>query len=374
MRTGTVMFVTGCGNCCHTETTFNRSPFKNTYRIPVACPIFVTLRMHRFPAYLILLCILLRSAEMQAHAVHVQDVVLPPQGDKGFNDPKPQGEFDVLAIPLKRVQNLYMVEARVDSLVGYFILDTGAPHLVLNRTYFNKGRTAPGATQYGINGGANTVLNTVVDTLSVGELFYTLVDADIVNLGHLENARGVRILGLLGASLFSSMEMELDLLHDIMYLYRLDDQGNRLAPADSTLPDLEIPLEVDNNILFLYGRIAGKKMRFCLDTGAERNVLSNTVSNKVLSHFSLTTRGQLAGSGNSATPVLNGIIDSVSIGSSTFGNMPFLLTNLSYLELVYNTTLSGIMGYDLLIQGRTVINMRKKKLTMYFYRPEADVE
>ncbi|MBK7441147.1 MAG: hypothetical protein IPI65_06360 [Bacteroidetes bacterium] len=59
-----------------------------------------------------------------------------PDVDKGFDDPIPQGEFDELFIPLKRVQNLFLIEARVDSLVGNFILDTGAPHLVLNKTYF----------------------------------------------------------------------------------------------------------------------------------------------------------------------------------------------------------------------------------------------
>jgi hypothetical protein len=31
--------------------------------------------------------------------------LLTPRNEKGLNDPLPQGDFDVLAIPLKRVQN-----------------------------------------------------------------------------------------------------------------------------------------------------------------------------------------------------------------------------------------------------------------------------
>lgn len=323
----------------------------------------------RIRSLIILFCCVITSVWGNVDSLHIPIAI--PYGDKGIDDPMPQGDFDVLVIPLKRVQNLYLVEARVDSIVGNFILDTGAPHLVLNKTYFNNGRSAPGSSQYGITGGGNTVLNTTIDSLVISELFYTRVDADIVNLGHLEDARGVRILGLLGTTLFSRMEMEIDMRNDLLYLYRLDENGERIVPSThKQAPDLQIPLEIVNDILFIEGRIANKKLRFCLDTGAERNVLSNTVSNKVISHFTLTKSSNLAGSGGSGQLVLNGVIDSVVTADVAFRDMPFLLTNLSYLELVYGTTVNGVLGYDYLSKGIVVINTRKKLLTMYFYKPE----
>lgn len=39
-------------------------------------------------------------------------------------------------LPFTKVGNLMIVKARVDSVEGNFILDTGAPYLVLNLTYF----------------------------------------------------------------------------------------------------------------------------------------------------------------------------------------------------------------------------------------------
>src|SRR5215207_700895 len=39
-------------------------------------------------------------------------------------------------IPFNRVGNLIVIKAKVDTTEGNFILDTGAPHLVLNLTYF----------------------------------------------------------------------------------------------------------------------------------------------------------------------------------------------------------------------------------------------
>lgn len=327
-----------------------RSFLAMTFMLFLACPVFAG------------------SDSLHAH-------IALPLPDKGIDDPIPQGDFEVLVIPLKRVQNLYMVEAKVDSVVGNFILDTGAPHLVLNKTYFNTGKSAPGSTQYGITGGGNSVMNTTIDTLKVSELFYTRVDADIVNLGHLENARGVKILGLLGTSLFSRIEMEIDMKNDLLYLYKTDEKGERLIPNNHTSsPDMQMPLDIVNDVLFIEGRIANKKLRFCLDTGAERNVLSNTVSNKIISRFTLTKSSNLAGSGNSGQVVLNGVIDSVVTEGVSFTDMPFILTNLSYLELVYGTTVNGVLGYDYLSKGYAVINMQKKLFSMYFYKPEEDDE
>ncbi|MCT4623410.1 MAG: hypothetical protein N4A46_07280, partial [Schleiferiaceae bacterium] len=51
-------------------------------------------------------------------------------------EPKPKGDYHDMIIPFKRVGNLIMVEAKIDGQMGYFVLDTGAPYLVLNSTYF----------------------------------------------------------------------------------------------------------------------------------------------------------------------------------------------------------------------------------------------
>ncbi|MBC8046442.1 MAG: aspartyl protease family protein [Fimbriimonadaceae bacterium] len=291
--------------------------------------------------------------------------------DVSYGDPTPQGDFVKLTIPLRRVQNLFLIEARIDTLVGNFILDTGAPHLVLNKTYFRKGKLAEGTTFYGITGGGNQVFKTWVDSLIIQDMYFTEIDADLVNLGHIEDARGVKILGLLGADLFLNLEMEIDLQNNVLYLYKIDAIGNRIfteADTNKTVADLQIPIQIENNILFINAAAGNKKLRFCLDTGAETNVLSNTVSNKVLAHFSLTNRIALSGSGNPNISVLNGKLDEVIIGDQPFYNMPFVLTNLSYLQTVYDTTINGVLGYDFIARGRVIINFKQQILLMYFYK------
>jgi hypothetical protein len=51
-------------------------------------------------------------------------------GDVSITDP------DALVIPVRRVNRLIVIEAKIDTLIGNFILDTGAPELIVNKTYF----------------------------------------------------------------------------------------------------------------------------------------------------------------------------------------------------------------------------------------------
>lgn len=289
-----------------------------------------------------------------------------------FVDPKPEGDFTKLTIPLKRVQNLFFIEAKVDTLVGNFILDTGAPNLVLNKTYFNQWRVAEGVASFGITGGGNQVYYKHLDSLVIDKLSYQSLDADLVDLGHLENSRGIKILGLLGANLFFEMEMEIDMQNSVLYLYKLDKAGNRLEDIISLTPDLEVPIVIENNIMFMQATVGEKKLRFCLDTGAESNALNNNSSNKVLQHFALTGRTKLGGSGYQTMEVLNGVLDEIYISEYAFRDMPFILSDISYLQTVYATNLNGVIGYPFFAKGKVIINTKKNLLSMYFYTSEQE--
>lgn len=289
-----------------------------------------------------------------------------------FDGATPMGDFERLEIPLKRINNLFLIEARIDSLEGNFIFDTGAPKLVLNKTYFRNWKLSNGSTAYGIGGTAAQVFHQSIDSLIIDHLYFTDLDADVVNLGHIETAKGVKILGLLGANLFTDMEMVIDERNSKLILYKLDKEGERIfkGDADTLIPDIEIPVELYNDIIYLNGESGGKKLRFCFDSGAEINVLDNTVNNKVLDHFTLTNRAVLGGSSDQNVGVLRGELDFLIVGNDTLKNMPFILTGLSNLEIVYNTTLDGILGYPFLAKGKVVINTKKKKLYQYFYMEE----
>ena len=69
-------------------------------------------------------------------------------------DPAPFADLKTLVVPIKRAGNLIIVEAQVDTLEGNFVLDTGAPYLVLNETYFRDAPKIDDQDAGGINGQA----------------------------------------------------------------------------------------------------------------------------------------------------------------------------------------------------------------------------
>ena len=87
-------------------------------------------------------------------------------------------------IPFNRVGNLIVIKARVDTIEGNFILDTGAPNLVLNLTYF---RDYPLSTKHdeeqaSIAGGGGATTKTTIRQLTFGSMTFEKLDADVTNL------------------------------------------------------------------------------------------------------------------------------------------------------------------------------------------------
>ncbi|HET8963175.1 MAG TPA: retroviral-like aspartic protease family protein [Chitinophagales bacterium] len=287
--------------------------------------------------------------------------------------PEPEGDWLQLTIPLKRVGNLFLLEAKVDSIEGNFILDTGAPNLVLNQTYFRNSKMSDGTSASGIGSSNNNIKRLNTDSLAIGDLVFKKIIADVIPLGHLENMRGIRVIGLLGAGLFYNLEMEIDAFNSVLILYKTDKQGNRLVLNENTpivIHDLLIPMQLFNNVLMINGKINGKNLKFVFDTGAEINVLDNNVHDKVLEYFTLTTRKIISGSTNSKIEVLNGEIQELEIGITQFKNIPFVVSDLSNLQSVYGLNIDGILGFDIIVKGKIVINMKQKLFIMYFYKEE----
>ena len=284
-----------------------------------------------------------------------------------FFSADPSSTFKTLVIPIKRVQNLIVIEARVDTVVGNFILDTGSPLLVLNKTYFRKGWDRSDRLAANVTGGSTSLSQTQVSTLDVRELHFEKIHADLTDLGHIENQRGVKILGLLGVSLFTSFEMVIDLHKSILYLHQLNEQG--VVPESERVvkstPLIRMPFDLTRNIITLEVVIAEKKLIFCVDTGAETNTLSNKLPSSILKIFQVSKRMVMLGTGGSRTEILLGTLDEMTVGGKTFKNMHAAITRLESLCEAYGKSIDGMLGNNFLVKGIITINFVTKEFCMY---------
>lgn len=223
----------------------------------------------------------------------------------------------------------------------------------------------------GITGSVDEVNTITVGELKIADLYYKMVSANLIDLGHIENRRGIKVLGLIGFEKLKGFEMEIDLNNDALRLYRIDEQGNRIrSGSDKHEMDYVQRIEVLNSIAFVNVTIAGKSQRFCLDSAAETNALSSTASKPVLKTFTVTRTALLKGAGSTTREVLYGTLDDFEFGNTRLNSMTAILSNLEHLSDAYGLHLDGILGYDFFIMGTISLNFVKKQMGIRFHNTE----
>ncbi len=313
--------------------------------------------MCRVFSILILIILLLLSPENTCHA-----------GEE------PKGDFKAITIPLKRIGNLLLIEARIGDQTGNFVFDTGASKLVLNHTYFRKALWETEESAGGITGCVQKVYQTRVSRIDFSDLYFEDVLADVINLGHIENRRGVKILGLFGLNLFRNLEMVIDVNRCELMLFRIDRSGNRIsAIADTLKTTLVSPIHEAGGLAFVSATLGGKSANFCLDTGAEANVLSSSCCRKVMNAVTISKRSSLCGSGSRQVEVMYGTMNDFVLCGQPLQPMETIIMDLGSLSLAYNYPLSGVLGFDFFKKGIVCINLIKKELTLCLSREHLPV-
>jgi predicted aspartyl protease len=278
---------------------------------------------------------------------------------------------DAIIIPLKNAGRLFMIEAVIDNESGNLIFDTGATGLVLNRTYFRKYIKTGIESSKGITGNIADVENINTGKISLAGLSFNKIPASLADLGHIENRRGAKVLGLMGFDMIKDFEIIIDIAHNQLQLFRIDNKGNRKSSSQAEFRgDFTQNIEFSKNILFLNATVGGKILKFCLDTGAETNAISDHSPKSVLSTISIERKSSLRGSGTITSEVWFGTMKELKMGDYTLKNMETIITSLESLSEAYGVTLDGMLGYNFLSKGVICINFVKRQMDIQFIKKE----
>jgi predicted aspartyl protease len=284
-------------------------------------------------------------------------------------DPVVTSDTPSCIIPFNRAGNLILIKAKADTTEGNFILDTGAPKLVLNMTYFrNYSSTGEDTDPGGITGSAGSANPTEVRSLSMGPIHYFRVNADRVNLGHIENVRGVKILGLLGMQLFKRFEMIIDYEKGLIYLHLINRKESPVYKNDllqDTAAYNSFNIDIIENKLITYGEMSGRKLTFIIDTGAESNILDSRLPDKIFENISITRRTTLTGAGNKKVDALYGDMSNMKLGGNDMGKLPVLVTNMEKMCFSYNQCIDGMLGFDFLSLHKIGFNFVSRKMYIW---------
>ncbi|MBL7744023.1 MAG: aspartyl protease family protein [Chitinophagaceae bacterium] len=297
--------------------------------------------------------------------------ILPSSGTGFLNDPVVMSDTPSCVIPFNRAGNLIVIKARVDTTEGNFILDTGAPGLILNMTYFRHYPASSHADDEsgGITGNVITSSPTDVASFVLGTYRYSRVEADRINLGHIENSRGIRVLGLLGMNLFKRFEMIIDYENNLLYLHLINKREVRTYQHEmlnDTKAYNEFLIDIKENKLYTYGEVAGKKLTFIVDTGAESNVLDSRLPDKILENLTINSRILLSGTGSSKVEALSGDMKNIKMADVEIGSLPVIVTNLEKMCRAYDDRcLDGMLGFDFLSLHKIGFNFVSHKMYIW---------
>jgi predicted aspartyl protease len=278
----------------------------------------------------------------------------------------PEGIY-MTTIPLKRAGRLFILEANIDGVAGNFIFDTGSSRLVLNSTYFRNYWTLKGTEAGGVTGPAGTVRRAAVKKLQVSGLNYLNVTADVADLGHIENRRGVKVLGLFGSNMLRDMEVVIDIARNQLRLYRLDRSGKRIGAASGRFEaDLTAKVRTVQDVIFISATIGQKELNFCLDTGAESNILSSSAPRKVMNTVSILGRSDLRGVSGQGSDMLYAALGDFNLGERKISGMQTLIASMDNMSAFYDCQVDGMLGYDFFEQGEISINLVTQEMGIVF--------
>jgi hypothetical protein len=282
-------------------------------------------------------------------------------------DPDPEGDFQTITVPIKRAGTLIIVEAQLDTMIGNFILDTGAPGLVLNETYF---RDLPHDSEKDAGGitGAAHAFTTTVHNLDILDLHYSRLTADVTDLSRIENTKGVKVLGLLGTRLFSKLAITVDLFNNVLYIHKPDEKGD-ITTAERVFdhPDMKTDFKLLNDVMFIKGSINESEMWFAFDTGAECNLLDHENFKKLARKMRVVSQQTLTGVGGTKYENAYAVFDNLVVGNYLFKHNRIMFTRLEEMGKAYNNTVDAILGHDFFARGIFTINFVKKEFEMYIY-------
>lgn len=275
--------------------------------------------------------------------------------------------INTVHIPFTLSGRLITIEAQVEGIIGNFLFDTGSERLILNRSYFDADVSVPVAGM-GSSGVVESVETKRIDSMLIDRLTIEDVLAHVVDLSHIEQKKNIQLRGIIGYNVFSDFEILIDYPDRIITFSRLDRSGDPLETrrvweqkADS------LHFYLDRHAIIFNGEVAGKKIRFMLDTGAELNLLDRLVGRKVLKQFKIMKRLNMTGVGKNEVEVLAGTLTGVRCAQQQPGEMYTLLTNLDQLNTAFRTDIQGVLGYEFLFDKRILINYTKEKV--YFLLP-----
>ncbi len=267
-------------------------------------------------------------------------------------------------IPFRMEGNLLLIKATLNGQTGNFLLDTGAPELILNEAYFEGIRIPWDPKQVvDFNGHASEARHFAIESFSIGDLSIKKQYALTVNLTSVEKAKGIHLLGIIGYSVLKDLELLFDF--DRQELSIAHSKKKAFSFAIAEMPTASFDLRFSGHLPYLIARIGKKKLRFGLDTGAEVNVLDDKSFRHVEGAFDEVKKLHVKGITHHQKLATSGALQHLTIDGQPVGPLNVTVVSIQSLNESLTIGLDGILGMPFLKRGRVGVDYEGRKVWVW---------
>ena len=263
---------------------------------------------------------------------------------------------DVLETNFELRDRLIFMEASLNGKTGKYILDTGAPMLMVNA---NPKNATSNISSISKSCKAEIIK---VEEFNWGGTSNKSVEAIAFDMTDLEKITGEHIDGLIGQNMFSNFELYLDIANRKVQLHR----AYRSKLHKNNKPSTKIPFSLHDHLPVITVKIDGKKYKFGIDTGAEVNVIDKDIAEKLPTEFFHNlVIDDLQGVDGKPQFVKTASLNNFEVKNNSYKNFKFFFVDLNHLQTETSPKLDGILGFPFFEKNAISINYKKQRLYIW---------
>jgi hypothetical protein len=277
------------------------------------------------------------------------------------------GTKEIITVPVQLSENnMLIAEAKINGKVRKFIIDSGAPSLILNSKHAKseKADSIKNSAALGAQGVNSSISGMDITKIPEFDLYGIKIknqDVLTMDLSHLERALGIEIYGLIGYQVYKDYDMLFDYENNTVVFIQPDHTSDYLKNNYNQNTIAETPIEMRQHIPYVQGTIENQTLTFGIDNGAGSNLISESFWELLKKQVKNVETAELKGAGESRD-VKSGILKEIIIGNKKFENTQTVFNDISHLNTGKEASLDGLIGYEILSKQKTLLSFRNKRL------------
>ncbi len=273
-----------------------------------------------------------------------------------------QPSWESMAIPFELHGNLIIVSALLNGTECDFILDSGAPTLILNSAAFADDTVQQSASSmHGVNSDVRDVGIVRIDSFDFNGIRTCDKEFATADLSHLVEGR--KIYGLIGCQVIKEYDWLFDYKARTLTLIKPDKTSDYIV--ENGFLARTVPLFMasgTSHMPCVEGEVDGMKITLGVDCGATANLFDTPLWEILQGSLKKRKTTDMSGVSGTTTVVREALVRSMSIGDTAFKNLRTVFSDLTSLRRNWSEKVSGIVGFELLSRQKAIVSIAGKKM------------